>query len=218
MHADDIEIISINVGRPESLEHGSRSIVSGIRKRPVLGQVLVGEESLDGDTICNLEHHGGPDQAVYVYRSEDYAWWTHELSTDCPPGTFGENLTVQGLPDDVAVGDRLLSGEVVLEATSPRIPCSTLAARMQDANFGLRFRRARRPGFYFRVLNSGSLERGDRAIFVPGPNPDASLLTLFDLAFDTGPDVAVIERLLDAPLAERARKMLERKLKSEGET
>jgi MOSC domain-containing protein YiiM len=217
LHPDEIRIVSVNVGKPESLEHGGRSIVSGIQKRPVSGRVMLGEEKLAGDTICDLEHHGGKDQAVYVYRAEDYAWWTGELADDCPPGTFGENLTVEGLPHDLAVGDRLLIGEVVLEATSPRIPCSTLAARMQDSNFGLLFRRARRPGTYFRVLNGGELQQGDRATFVPGPNPDASLLTLFDLAFDTRPDVTVIEQFLDAPLAERARKMLERKLPGNGE-
>ncbi len=43
------------------------------------------------------------------------------------PGLLGENLTVRGIPlDDMAPGDRLYCGPVVLEVTENRIPCTTL--------------------------------------------------------------------------------------------
>lgn len=212
MHPDDLEIISVNVGEAKSLEHGNRHFTTGICKRRVTGPVRIETERVDGDAICDLEHHGGPDQAVYVYSAEDYAWWSSELRRPCEPGLFGENLTIRGLPGGMAVGDRLLIGEVLLEATSPRIPCSTLAARMQDSNFGLLFRRARRPGVYFRVLNAGSVSMGDRVTYLSVPGSRVTMLDLFDMAFEPRPDPNAMRRYLEAPVAVRTRAMLEKKL------
>lgn len=216
MQSDDLEITSINVGRAETLEHGRKRFRTGICKRPVAGPVRIDAERVAGDAICDPDHHGGPDQAVYVYSAEDYAWWSSTLGRECEPGLFGENLTLRGLPPDLAVGDRLLIGEVLLEATSPRIPCSTLAARMQDANFGLAFRRARRPGVYFRVLNPGYVAAGDRIAYLAVPGSPVSLLDLFDLAFEPRPDPAELRRYLEAPVAARTRAMLEKKLAAAG--
>lgn len=214
MHPDDVEITSVNVGRAELLVHGSRQFTTGICKRPVAGAIRIDVERVGDDAICDLEHHGGPDQAVYVYNAEDYEWWSEQLGEPCEPGLFGENLTIRGLPRDIAIGDRLLIGEVLLEATSPRIPCSTLAARMQDSNFGLAFRRARRPGVYFRVLNGGRVEAGDRVNYLAAPGPAVSVLELFDMAFEVRPDPGKLRRYLDAPVAVRTRKMLESKLEA----
>ncbi len=214
MLTDDPKITSINVGRAESLEHGNKHFTTGILKRAVAGPVRIDTERVADDAICNLEHHGGPDQAVYIYSEEDYAWWSGELGRDCEPGLFGENLTIRGLPPEIAVGDRLLIGEVLLEATSPRIPCSTLAARMQDSNFGLAFRRARRPGVYFRVLNPGSVAVGDRITYLSAPGAPVSMLELFDVAFEPRPDPAALRRFLEAPVAARTRVMIEKKLET----
>jgi len=209
---DTIRIESVNVGRAETIRHGSREFTTGICKRPVDGAVAVGAVSVGDDAICDTEHHGGADQAVYVYSSEDYEWWSTELDRALAPGMFGENLTIRGLPNDLQVGDRLLIGDVVLEATAPRVPCSTLAARMGDSGFGLRFRKAERPGVYFRVLNEGTVAAGDTATLVDYPGPAVSILELFRLAYERNPDAATLERYLEAPLAERVRATIERRL------
>ncbi len=210
----EMRIRSVNVGAAEDIEHGRRVFRTGIRKRPVEGAVKVSVERVGDDEICDTEHHGGADQVVYAYSSDDYAWWSDELDTVLGPGTFGENLTIDGLPGDLAIGDRLLIGEVVLEATSPRIPCGTLAARMQDSNFGLTFRRARRPGIYFRVLNPGTVSAGDAVTLVENMQPAASILELFDLAYEPRPDPDHVRRILEAPVAKRTRASLEQKLAS----
>ena len=164
--------------------------------------------------ICNLESHGGLDQAVYAYSAEDYAWWSNELSREIAPGTFGENLTIAGFPTDMNAGERLLIGDVVLEATAPRIPCSKLAAQMQDSNFGLAFRRAERPGVYFRVLNEGEVSVGDGVTFVENLDGNVSMLELFRFAFDISPDVGDLHRMVDAPIAERMRDKIQEKMDS----
>jgi MOSC domain-containing protein YiiM len=209
---DDMRVTSINVGREEAIEHGSRTFVTGIRKRPAGDAVHVGAESVAGDTISDKQHHGGADQAVYAYSADDYEWWSAQLGREVPPGTFGENLTIEGLPTDMNVGDRLLIGDVLLEATAPRIPCSTLAAQMQDSGFGMAFRKAERPGIYFRVLNEGEVSAGDTVTYIENPAPVVSILDLYRLAYELRPDPAALERYLEAPLAERMRAAVEEKL------
>ena len=78
------------------------------------------------------------------------------------PGTFGDNLTIEGVEGrNVCVGDRFAIGDVVLEVTSHRTPCMTLAARMDDPGFVRRFHKANRPGAYFRVIAPGPVSAGD---------------------------------------------------------
>lgn len=209
---EPMRISSINVGRPESLRHGERTFVSGIRKHAVEGSIRILESGLEGDAICDLENHGGADQAVYAYGSENYDWWARQLGRKLPPGCFGENLTITGFEDDLQAGDRLLVGDVILEATAPRIPCSKLAARMQDSNFGLRFRRAERPGVYFRVLNGGEVAAGDPVTLVDNPGPSVSMLEVFRAWFQPKPAIADLERIVAAPVAERVREKFQRQL------
>jgi MOSC domain-containing protein YiiM len=211
-----MRVASVNLGQQESIAHGGRSFETGIRKRLVDGPVHIGTQIVAGDTICDREHHGGADQAVYVYGSEDYAWWSERLGHELEPGTFGENLTIDGLPSDLVVGDRLLIGDVLLEATAPRIPCSTLAAQMQDSQFGMTFRKAEKPGIYFRVLNEGEVAAGDGVTFIENPAPVVSILDLFRFNYDLRPDRANLERYLEAPLAERMRAKVEAKLAAAG--
>ena len=209
-----MRIVSVNVGRPETISLGERSMISGIDKHAADGAVRVAEFGLHEDTICDPQHHGGVDQAVYVYSAEDYRWWSQQLGRELRHGTFGENLTIAGLPDDMNAGERLLIGDVVLEATSPRIPCSTLATQMHDRNFGLAFRRAEKPGFYFRVLNEGELAAGDTVTFVDNPDCTVSMLELFRLNYEVSPAVEQLQRVIAAPLAVRMREKFEKKLAS----
>jgi MOSC domain-containing protein YiiM len=207
-----MRVSSVNVGREETIDHGNRQFTTGIRKRPVDGAVYIGSDSVAGDTISDKKHHGGVDQVVYAYSADDYEWWSEQLGREVPPGTFGENLTIEGLPTDMNIGDRLLIGDVLLEATAPRIPCSTLAAQMQDSGFGMAFRKAERPGIYFRVLNEGEVSAGDAVTYIENPAPVVSILALYRLAYDLRPDPDALERYLEAPLAERMRVTIEEKL------
>jgi MOSC domain-containing protein YiiM len=113
------------------------------------------------------------------------------------------------MPTDMRVGDRLLIGEVVLEATAPRIPCDTLATRMGDRSFGLQFRDAERPGIYFRVLNEGQIQVGDPVTLVESADHDVTILDLFRFKYRRDHDPATLKRYLDAPIAERMRADIE---------
>lgn len=182
---------------------------SGINKAPVGGSVMVDAEGIVGDRICNRRHHGGVDQAVYIEGSLTFDRWAKELGRPLPPGTFGENLVIDGLDNrEIAVGDRFRAGDVLLEVTAPRIPCATLGAKMGDPKFVRRYTAAAWPGIYCRVMTGGMLEAGDPVAFRPYDGPRIFLSELMS-AIGTRPDVATRDRLLGAPLARRFRAMLE---------
>lgn len=207
-----MRVVSINCGRAEPIRRGEREILTGINKKPVAPGVRISASGLEGDTIVDVDNHGGPDQAVYAYSAVDYAWWSRELGRELRYGTFGENLTIDALPCDLHTGDRLMIGDVILEATAPRIPCSKLAARIGDRDFALRFRHAERPGFYFRVLNEGQVRTDDVAVLVENPGDCISMLEQFRLSYSRHPTAAELRRALDAPIAERMRTKFEQRL------
>lgn len=207
-----MQILSVNLGKAETIAYRDKSMQTGICKRPVSGSVRISELGLDGDTVLDENHHGGLDQAVYAYSADDYAWWAAETGRDFDPGLFGENLTIRGLPSDMLIGDRLLIGDAVLEATSARIPCTTLATRMEDSGFGMAFRKAERPGIYFRVLNPGEVSALDTVEIVECGTGTVTILDLFRFAYETYHDADNLRRFLDAPIAERIRAQVEAKL------
>jgi MOSC domain-containing protein YiiM len=203
-----MKVTAICLGSPEKLP--GKSYKTGINKMPVTGAVLVDGNGLVGDSICNRKYHGGPDQAVYVEGGLTLDWWAGELGQAIAPGLFGENLVIEGLDNrDVCAGDRFqLSGGVVLEATSARIPCNTFAARMGDATFAKRYVAAARPGIYCRVLISGAMSTGEDVVFTPFagekvPIPDMMRLFGKRLTLDDR------QRFLAAPIHTKIRTELQ---------
>lgn len=160
-----MKILAVCVGAAETLP--GRKSKTGINKHAVGGGVMIDAEGLIGDAICDRKHHGGCDQAVYVEGSLTLEWWARELGHALEPGTFGENLVIEGLDNcTVAVGDRFIAGDLVLEVTSARIPCATFAAKMGDPKFVKRYTRAGRPGIYCRVLHAGIAAAGTAVTYV----------------------------------------------------
>ncbi len=205
-----MKLVSVNVGNVQSLEVGNHSLKTGIFKTPVSSPVRVGKLGLEADVVQNTKHHGGVDQAVYVYGTADYAWWSEQLQTDLAPGMFGENLTISDLESATFnIGDRLKIGSVLLEVSASRIPCSTLAARMGDTGFVKKFKQARRPGLYCRVLEEGEVQVGDTVTLEPSEGEYLSVVDTFDWYYDPHPSLAMIQKVLAAPVAIRARKMYE---------
>jgi MOSC domain-containing protein YiiM len=207
-----MRVDSVNAGRAESMKLGARTISTGIRKAPV-ERGYVGTLGLVGDVVADVENHGGPDQAIYVYSSEDYAWWADELGGLPGPGTFGENLTLSSFgTETVRIGDRYRIGQALVEVTAPRIPCAVFATRMGEPDWVKRFADARRPGLYVRVLEPGEVAVDDRVDRLGGEDGNPSVVDLMDVWYDAEPDPRLLELLLGSPLAERARTNVERML------
>ncbi len=207
-----MRLISVNAGRSELMRIGARTVETGIRKAPV-ERGHVGALGLAGDVVADEENHGGLDQALYLYSSEDYAFWADLLGATPVPGTFGENLTLSTFgPEPVRIGDRFRIGAALVEVTAPRIPCSVFATRMGEPNWVKRFADARRPGVYVRVLEPGQVAAGDPVERLAHGNGHPTVIDLMDAWYDSEPDPELLDRLLASPLAERARANIERKL------
>jgi MOSC domain-containing protein YiiM len=207
-----VNVVSVNAGRAELMKIGARTVSTGIRKAPV-ERGYAGTLGLSGDVVADEENHGGLDQAIYLYSAEDYLFWADELGGIPAPGTFGENVTLSSFgAEPVRIGDRFRVGDALLEATCPRIPCSVFATRMDEPEWVKRFAAARRPGFYARVLEPGEIAAGDVAERLPSENGHPTVADVMDAWYDPEPDPALLERLLAAPIAERARVKLGRKL------
>ena len=208
-----MKLISVNIGKEQQLQKVDKVITTGIFKLPASGRVRVGELGLEGDVIMDKKHHGGPDQAVYVYGQADYDWWREQLGRDLPPGIFGENLTISELESaSFNIGDVLIVGEVKLQVTAPRIPCSDFAARMEDLQWVKKFRAAERPGLYCRVLQQGFVQAGDPVSVEKYAGETLSLVQMYRDYYESKKDEALIQRHLAAPIAVRARRDMEDEL------
>jgi MOSC domain-containing protein YiiM len=210
-----VHVSSVNVAdHPSRLKVGRRLTSTGIDKLPTDQPVEVERLGLRGDTIWSKRHHGGPDQAVYVYGEDDYAWWASELGRPLPAGTFGENLTVAGLATGASiVGDRLHIGDaVVLEVTCGRIPCGTLTARMGIRAFSRRFRLAARPGLYCRVIETGAVRAGDAVRYEPSADSTLGIVEFAEMFYARDLTPEQHERALAAPICERGRREHEAQL------
>jgi len=156
-------VISVNVGKPREVEWRGELVSTAIFKEPVAGPIAVRGLNLDGDHQADLTVHGGADKAVYAYPAEHYAHWRTELGRVLSWGSFGENLTVEGLPleGELFVGDRLRIGTAELAVTQPRLPCFKLGIRFGNPQMVKRFLAAGRTGYYLRVLGEGQIGAGD---------------------------------------------------------
>jgi MOSC domain-containing protein YiiM len=208
MHLD-----SVNLGQERTLQNKDHVERTGIFKFPAEGFVNVTKLGLEGDVIVSKKHHGGPDQAVYVYGGADYEWWSGELKKEISPGTFGDNLTISELESArFDVGDFIHIDDVTLQVTAPRIPCETFAARMGDPQWVKKFRHAERPGLYCRVIKEGFVKAGEMVSVEKYAGETISILEMFREYYDRNKSEQTLRRHLNAPIAIRDRRAMEREL------
>jgi len=158
-----VRLISVNVGRPREVQWQGETVRTSIFKAPVAGRVRVGRLNIEGDEQSDLSVHGGEDKAVYAYPAEHYAFWREALpGVELPWGSFGENLSVEGLLEErVHAGDRFRAGSAEFVVTDPRMPCYKLALRFNRPDMVKRFLKSGRTGFYLAVLKEGEIGAGD---------------------------------------------------------
>lgn len=157
-----MRILSVNVGKRRAVTIKHKLVDTGIYKTSATGPVRISRLGVEGDVLVEKRKMGLEHHAVYAYPYEHYAYWQEELGRPpFPMGQFGENLTVTGLLEtEVRIGDVFRFGSAILQVAQPRIPCGKLDERM-GTRFSRMFLTSRKVGFYFRVLQEGSVSRGD---------------------------------------------------------
>ena len=193
-----MKIISLNVGKPALVLVNDQPVSTGIFKEPIDGRVMLRTLNLDGDRQADLSVHGGPDKAVYVYPSEHYLFWKHELpEMELPWGMFGENLTTTGLLEtETHIGDRFRVGSAEVKVTQPRMPCYKLAIRFERNDIIKRFLVSERTGFYLSVLKEGEVGAGDEFELLERNTSDVRVVDVVRLYSSDKRDLDLLRRAI----------------------
>jgi ferredoxin-NADP reductase/MOSC domain-containing protein YiiM/ferredoxin len=194
-------LVSVNIGLPRDITWRGKIVRTGIWKSPVPGRLMVRKLNIDGDGQGDLGGHGGVNRAVMVYQLDSYRYWERELSrTNFSYGQFGENFTVDGLPDvEVCIGDRYRIGAALFEVSQPRVTCYRLGIRMDEPQMAALLVAHHRPGFYFRVLEEGEVGAGDEIVKVADGPERMSVAEMDALLYLPGHIPEQLERALRIP-------------------
>ncbi len=195
------QLLSANVGLPRDIEWKGKTVYTAVWKDAIHGRRKVGKFNIDGDGQGDLHGHGGEHRAVLVYQIDSYRYWGKQLRRDdFVFGQFGENFTVEGLPDDeVCIGDRYRIGSALFEVTQPRVTCYRVGIRMDEPRMAALLVEHHRPGFYFRVLEVGEVAAGDEIVKVSNGPERISVAEADALLYLTGHSRAQLERALRIP-------------------
>jgi ferredoxin-NADP reductase/MOSC domain-containing protein YiiM len=194
-------LLSINVGLPRDVAWRGETVHTAIWKQPVQGRVAVHRLNAEGDGQGDLAGHGGENRAVMVYQMDAYRYWEAQLGrNDFSFGQFGENFTVDGLPDDeVCIGDRYRIGSALFEVTQPRVTCYRVGIRMAEPAMAALLVSHHRPGFYFRVLEEGEVGAGDEIVKVADGPEHVTVADIDALLYLPNPSREQLERSLRVP-------------------
>jgi len=159
-------LLSVNVGMPRTVPWQGKTVYTGVWKHPLQRPAMARRLNVDGDGQGDTNGHGGEQRAVLVYQIQSYQHWARQFRRgDFSYGQFGENLTVDGLPDDeVCIGDRYRIGEAEFEVTQPRVTCYRVGLRLGEPELPALLVSHHRPGFYMRVITEGQIQAGDRIV------------------------------------------------------
>jgi ferredoxin-NADP reductase/MOSC domain-containing protein YiiM/ferredoxin len=195
------KLLSVNVGFPRDVTWNGKTVRTAIWKSPVTGRRMVRKLDIDGDAQGDLSGHGGEQRAVFVYQMDSYRYWENFLERkDFIFGQFGENFTVEGLPDiEVCVGDRYRIGDAIFEVTQPRVTCYRVGIRTNEPRMPALLVAHHRPGFYFRVLQEGEVGAGDDIVKITDGPERISVAEVDALLYLPGYSREQLERVLRIP-------------------
>ena len=194
-------LLSVNVGLPKDIDWRGKTVHTAIWKESVQGRRTVRRLNIDGDGQGDLEGHGGEHRAVMVYQIDSYRYWERHFDRKFPTyGQFGENLTVDGLPDDeVCIGDRYQIGSAALEVTQPRVTCYRVGIRLNEPQMAALLVAHRRPGFYMRVLQEGNIGAGDEIVKISSGPEQMTVAEIDALLYLPGHSREQLQRALKIP-------------------
>ena len=194
-------VVSVNVGLPRDVEWQGKVVHTAVWKKSVPGRVMARRLNLDGDGQGDLAGHGGEHRAVMVYQLDSYRHWQEQLRrSDFEYGQFGENLTVDGLPDnEVCIGDRYRIGGALFEVTQPRVTCYRVGIRMANPQMPSLLVSHKRPGFYLRVIEEGEIGAGDQIVKIAEGPEQVTVAEIDALLYLPGHPREQLQRALQIP-------------------
>ena len=197
-----MKIISLNIGQRKTIVYNGKEEQTGIYKNPVSTPVLLTSEGVAGDNVVDRRYHGGTDKACYAYGLGAYRYWkTIYPEVEMPFGMFGENLTIDGLDETkLYIGQTFHVGDATLQVSQPRIPGYKLGIRFGDKSIVKRFQQSDFSGVYFRVLEQGAVNVGDKLIEIKTAYPKNIMVAQVYQLFKGGKfDSSLAETALNEP-------------------
>jgi ferredoxin-NADP reductase/MOSC domain-containing protein YiiM len=195
------QLVSVNVGLPRDVSWRGEKVFTSVWKGSVQGRRMVRRLNVDGDGQGDLSGHGGEQRAVFVYQMDSYRYWEQQLArANFMFGQFGENFTVEGLPDaEVCIGDRYRVGGALFEVTQPRVTCYRIGIRMEEPRMAALLVSHHRPGFYMRVLEEGEVGSGDEIVKIADGPERVTVADIDALLYLPGHSRELLERSLRIP-------------------
>ena len=183
-------IQALYAGKPQAF--GPRQTPSSIIKTPY-DQLTIQIDGAIEDEQGNKKLHGGPEMALHQYSLQSYAILQKrfpEIATSLTPGSIGENISASDMNDEnVYIGDTYEIGDVVLQVNSPRAPCVKINQRYSMKNVDIFIAQNGITGWYFRVLETGTIRVGDRMKLVHRLQNTKSIKEIIHLVRDKDKDL-----------------------------
>jgi MOSC domain-containing protein YiiM len=209
----DILVEALFIGELTPL--GPRQAPTGIRKRKVVGPQTITRTGLAGDHQGDTKSHGGPEKALHHYPRNHYAAWAAD-GVEAAPAAFGENISTFGVTEkDICIGDIYRFGDALLQVSQGRQPCWRLNARFERPDMAFRVQKSGRTGWYYRVLEEGEAQPGDRLLLSERPQPQWPLVRIIDLLYTRTLDMDALAALAALPeLAQSWRTLATRRIET----
>jgi len=154
---------------------------------------------LFGDRQADMKVHGGYDKALYAYSHKHYQTWSKEMNQDYSEfGLVGENLTIDDFDEkEIYIGDELKIGNCLFQISQPRIPCYKIGIKMNSRDFTKKFSQSGLLGSYLRVLETGSISRGDEVEYIRKESDSMSIYEISEILFQDINNIDKMKKAVD---------------------
>ena len=194
-----MKILSINISEPKKVMFNGKELTTSIYKKPIEGSIEVTEVGLLGDRQADMKVHGGYDKALYAYSHKHYQTWSKEMNQDYSEfGLVGENLTMDDFDEkEIYIGDELNIGNCLFQISQPRIPCYKIGIKMNSRDFTKKFSQSGLLGSYLRVLETGSISRGDEVEYIRKESDSMSIYEISEILFQDINNIDKMKKAVD---------------------
>jgi MOSC domain-containing protein YiiM len=157
---------------------GPKSSPTGIIKH-ARNTVDINSLGIVDDIQVDKRFHGGPERALHQFSLLSYQKIIQRfplLHQQAWPGTIGENISAPLMHEDnVCIGDIYSVGSIIMQVSSPRIPCWKIDEKFKQANLHVYIRQHQLSGWYYRVLQDGRMGMGDKISLVERLQPQLTI-------------------------------------------
>lgn len=179
--------------------------------------VTVSALGIDGDHQADKRYHGGVDKALHQFSENGYKTllkYFPSLQNDLSPGSFGENLVSDDLNEaNVFIGDIYRLNAVVLQVSEPRRPCWKINRKFSTENLSVFVEQQGITGWYYRVLEPGTIRTGETFSLEERINENASIARFTQIANEHRPTLDDLREILSLRgLSANWKKRLEKRL------